>query len=360
MRRPIHLQIRPTAAVCRGFRHVASVLLLVVAGLLAACATGPMRDAPRPWLESFVSPATWAQVSAATRAASAAAEEQARDYAQAAMQQWLERVHARTGTEFIPWATSYWTHQWLALKLAWYRMNDDSDGDISVATDRLAGYLQERYRETVIDPIAREISPGQIRDQATAQYVQALAMGIRALPGRFALPESELEQWLADIPAITVPPGASLLELVQAESVTRLAGYQALVAGTRGTNDGWGSEFPREAQQAVAQRTAERLVTALAIRGGATAASVLGGVPGVLLGIGVTAWDATAYEQERPALEAALRSDLDDTLQRVHRGLLQDPAHGVLAPVAHIGRSLAGASPDAPAQSEPGYLDGLF
>jgi hypothetical protein len=73
---------------------------------------------------------------------------------------------------------------------------------------------------------------------------------------------------------------------------------------------------------------------------------VLGGVPGALLGLGISAWDATAYEQERPTLEATLRSDLDATLRSVQWSLLSDRKQGVLAPVAHIAEQLSAAFPE--------------
>jgi hypothetical protein len=133
---------------------------------------------------------------------------------------------------------------------------------------------------------------------------------------------------------------------VEAETVTQLAAYQALTASIRRVGDGTGLAGGHAALRSVAQRSAERLSTTLAVRGGVAASSVLGGVPGALLALGISAWDATTYEQERPTLEAALRSDLDAALRGAQWSLLSDRKQGVLAPMAHIAEQLNAAFPE--------------
>jgi len=299
-------------------------------------------------------------VGAEIRALSVEAEGKAYAYAQAATKQWFERVWARTDSEFIPWVTDYWTHQWLALKLMWYRArNSDSDAG---ATEQLADYLQEQFRSQVLEPVAQEIAPPRIMDETSVVYVDALGAGIRALRLRHALPRDQLAGWLSGIPAIADPPGATLRDLVDGEAVTRIRAYQTLTAAIRSADEGAGTAADHAAVRSVADRTAERLSTTLVVRGGATAASVLGGVAGILLGLGASAWDVSTYDREKPLLQANVRSDLDGLLRRVQRNLLEDPTYGVLAPVTHIAGQLAAALP-APAplpQIEPGPLQDPF
>ena len=337
----------------------AHAALMAAAGLLAACAAPPLREAPQPAEEAPVPTATWELLSAEISTLSVSAEEEAYTYAQAAVGQWFERVWARTDHEFIPWATDYWTHQWLALKLAWYRANS-ADDDGTAATARLTHYLQDEYRTQVVEPVAQEIDPLRIMDEATARYARTLAAGVRQLPDRYGVPQDQFDRWLTGIPAIAGPPGASLRDVVGAEDVTRLIGYQALIEGIRGTGDAASLAGDRAALRAVADRTAERLAVTVGVRSGATAASVLGGVPGMLLGLGISAWDATAYEQARPDLEANLRADLAGALRAVRWTLLEDRMHGVLAPVAHITAQLGTALPRKPAPLEASPLRELF
>jgi hypothetical protein len=324
---------------------IAFALPLVVGSLLGGCATAPARIEPHAPRQSAVAPETWLQMGAATRAAAADAERATRASARAALDHWAERVRGRTEAEFIPWATGYWTHQWLELRLAWYRAQAPAGED---GTDRLAAYLAERYREMVLDPVARDTSPAQIANEATRRFLQDLAAQVNVLAARFDLPDTALMRWLDDVPAITDPPGASLGELIQRGDVVEHVAYRALVASTCGATDRVDAYPLSRPMQAAASRAADRLATALAVRGSATAASVLGGVPGLVIGMGITAWDASTYAQERSALESALRSDLEDMLEEARRTLYEDPSRGVLAPVFHIAANLAAALPEAP------------
>jgi len=334
-------------------------LLAALCVLIAACGAPRFREEPPAPAEPPVAAETWALVGTELRQIAEEAGQAASDYAQEAMGRWFQRVSALTGSEFVPWATDYWTHQWLSAKLTWYRSGEAGSDPAALA--RLTDYLAAEYRSQVLQPAAEEIDPLQVMDEASAVYADTLATGIRELQQRVALPRRQLAAWLAGIPLIGSPPGASLQDLAHAAGVAGLPAYQALTAGIRGTGDGG---FPGldAAVQPVAQRTAERLSTTLAVRGGAAAASVLGGVPGILLGIGIGAWDATSHEGERPALEAALRSDLDGALREAVWHLLHDPAAGVLAPVRHMMMQLDRAlpAPALPESIERGPVQGLF
>jgi hypothetical protein len=325
-------------------RRVSLAALFGAACVLLGCSTPPLRDAQPPAPEAPVPAAIWETVGAEIPTLAAAAAQAASDYARAALERWLERVLARTESDFIPWATNYWTHQWLALKLAWYRTDDSIDD--RAAMGRLTDYLHDAYRSKVLEPVAREIDPLQIMDQASGLYASALAAGLDDLRERQGVPRHQFGNWLNGFPAISSPPGASLRDLVEAGTVGQLAAYQSLTASIRRAGDTTDVAGDHAALRSVAQRTAERLSTTLAVRGGAAASSLLGGVPGALVGVAITAWDATTHEQERPALEAALRSDLDATLRKAQWTLLSDPGQGVLAPVAHIAEQLNAAFPE--------------
>lgn len=339
-------------------RCAALAAVCAAASVLWGCSAAPPRDGPPAPAEAVVPEATWQLLGSELRLLSADAERAAYSHARAALERWLERVRARTDSAFIPWATGYWTHQWLALKLAWYRADDSIDEQTRL--DRLTDYLYDDFRSRVLEPVAREIDPSQIMDEASASYSSTVAAGVEELRRRHDVPRRQFAAWLERLPAIAAPPGASLRDLVEARAVTGLPAYRALAADIRG--EGAGLVGCAEALRPVAQRTAERLATTLAVRGGAAAASMLGGVPGVLVGLGIGAWDATTYEQERPALEAALRSELEDALRAAQWSLLSDRRRGVLAPVAHMAEHLGAALPGAwpPSVDESDASEALF
>jgi hypothetical protein len=109
--------------------------------------------APDPRPPVYIPESTWQQVDRDIVAASTAARRPAGNYARGSMKAWLASVRQRTEADFIPWYTGYWTQQWLAIKVAWYKMSAGQEEDPAV--ERLAAYLQEQYQEQVLGPVAR-------------------------------------------------------------------------------------------------------------------------------------------------------------------------------------------------------------
>jgi hypothetical protein len=66
-------------------------------------------------------------------------------YAHGAMDYWRTRVYELTEQNFIPWFSSYWTQEWLSMKVSWYTIN--AKGEQDATEKRLAAYLLEQYQE---------------------------------------------------------------------------------------------------------------------------------------------------------------------------------------------------------------------
>lgn len=183
------------------FLTVALVLAVAVTG----CATPvtPVRP-PDPTPPAQVSESTWWQIGNDISAASLAAKESARHHARCAMEDWRTRVRKRTETDFIPWFTGYWTQQWLTMKLAWYKLSEEEGTDPAV--ERLAAYLQAQYHDRVLAPVAKEIDPDAVREQATKHYVQQLGKQLQAIPQRYGVPSDQFEHRMGGIPAIALAP----------------------------------------------------------------------------------------------------------------------------------------------------------
>ena len=101
--------------------------MLAVATLVAlsGCSHAPPRDeAPAP-ITPPVSASIWRDVSEEIWSASRLAHEESEDYAQRAMGEWMEKVRRQTEETFVPWFLSYWTQQWISIKVAWYGSNQE-------------------------------------------------------------------------------------------------------------------------------------------------------------------------------------------------------------------------------------------
>ena len=330
--------------------------LLVV--LLAACASPQRTPEATPPVQ--VSENVWWQVESDIVGASRAATGPATNYARGFMESWRSRVARRIETDFIPWFSGYWTQQWLAIKVAWYQLSIGEGTD--PATLRLAAYLQEQFRERVLDPVAREIDPDVVRGKATRLYIQLLGEQVQGIPRRYGVPRDQFDRRLKGIPAIALGPpaahDASLYELVNAVPIDALPAYVALTARIRKGGAGVG-EGPSSARiSPVAKRASEKLMARLATSGGASAAAAaVGGVAGMVISLGSLGFGAIAHANERPEMEAQLREHLGAALDDMWHAQMLDPASGVMAGVSYLSGQIEGNLAQTvvrPVEFEPG------
>lgn len=316
------------------------VVALMVA--LAGCATSDRARAP----PVVVSESTWLRVEWDIVAASQAATGQAKSYAQGSMESWRGFVYQRTDADFIPWFSSYWTQQWLSMKVAWYKLN--AGDETGVVENRLALYLQEQYHDRVLEPVAEEIDPDGVMQQATKRYVQFLGQQLQGLPQRYGVPQDQFDRRLQDIPAIVLGSpaahNASLYQIVHADPLDRLPAYVSLVERIRTASGGAGVGSSATGISSVAKRTSEKLAAELVTSGAASAASaVVGRVAGMAISLGVAGFTAIARANERPEVEAHLRQNLNADFDEEWLDLMRNPATGVLSGVYHISGQIEGS-----------------
>lgn len=318
-------------------------LIVVVLLALAGCATPP--SAPVVVVPVVVSQSTWQQVDREIVAASQDATEQARVYARGSMEHWRTRVYQQTEEVFIPWFSSYWTQEWLSIKVSWYTINAGDEQDASAK--RLAAYLLEQYRRRVLEPVAVEIDPDAILGQATAFYVQLLGQQLQVISQRHGVPMAQLNERVNKIPAISLGPpparDASLYQVVHAELGT-LPAYQALIAKIHTAGGEKGIASTDAGMAPVAKRASKRIEAEMAPRGAAGAvAAVVGKTAGALISVGVAGVRAIIQANDRPDSEALIRSSLGNSFDKAWQKLVENPATGVMAGTLYIARQIEGS-----------------
>ena len=329
------------------FKPHSLIFALTVA--LAGCAVSdraPDRTPPVQIPPVQISEITWWQVDSDINAASLAATGLAKNDARESMERWRSHIHQRTEADFIPWFTGYWTQQWLAIKMAWYKLSAGEGTDLTV--ERLATYLQEQYHDRVLNPVAKEIDPDVVRGQATKRYVQFLSEQLQGIPRRYGVPLDQFDRRLKDIPAIALasPPAhsASLYQIVHANPIAKLPAYVALIAQIRKDASGAGAGPTDSRISPVAKRASEKLAAKLATSGGASAAAAaFGGVAGALISLAAAGFGAIAHENDRPEMEAQLRENLNAAVDDMWFSLMEDRATGVMAGVYYISEQIEGS-----------------
>ncbi len=309
---------------------------VVLLAVLGGCAPPPATRPVTPTPIYRVPPDTWALIDERIWANSDSAQDKATTFARNRMQRWMHLVRERTDKTFIHWYSDYWTQQWLSVRMTWYSLTESSGKE--AAAERLAEYLQEQYYTQVLEPVAQEIDPARLIDQATSLYIGLMATGLRDIPREYGIPSPAFQQRLERITAIDQPPGASLDQLLYAERLSDVPAYSALITRLQSAEQvdiGPGQSGDR--LHDLAKRSADKLVNGLAVRGGVSAAALAaGGLPGILISVGVTGWQAMEHEKVRPALESDLRTNLNTALEQVWRDLVEDPNGGVLGGVHSI------------------------
>jgi len=312
--------------------HRARWRIPILRGLFAACLAVLAGCASAPAVQ--VSASTWQQVDRDIAAVSRTAAQHAREHALLSMEQWMDLVYRQTDDAFIPWFSSYWTQQWLSMKVSWYSLSGAGENP---AVSRLALYLQEQYQERVLEPVAETDDPQQIMARSTWLYIQQLDEQLPRVAQRHAVPREQFDQRLQAIPAITQAPGASLYELLHAKPLAKLPAYRALLEDIRNTPRGLGDWSADPGISAVAQQASERLVNEFATSGAASAVSALvGGPAGATISLGTALFTALSREDRRPASEAQLRKSLNAAFDEEWLELMRSNEHGVLAGVHRL------------------------
>ncbi|MFY0731673.1 hypothetical protein [Pseudomonas sp. NFX15] len=322
-------------------------LIVAVLVVLAGCATSPR--APVNVAPVIVPTSTWQQVDREIVEASHSATEQTKIYARGAMDYWRTRVYELTEENFIPWFSSYWTQEWLSMKVSWYTIS--AKGEQDAAEKRLASYLLQAYQEKVLAPVAVEIDPDAILGLAMSFYADILKEELQKISTRHGVPMAQLNGRLQKIPAIALGPpaarNASLFQIVHTDPLNTLPAYAALVEKVHQAGGDKGVGSTDTAMAPVAKRASQRMEAEMAPRGAASAvAAAAGKLAGGLITVGVAGIRAIIQANDRPDSEALIRSSLGNTFDKAWTKLVQNPTSGVMAGTLYMAAQIEGSLAD--------------
>lgn len=319
------------SAICR---LVAYGLLITFAAALGGCTGAPSQVVAPPSPVYPVQSGTWRAIDEQILIASVRARHESEAYARVFMEEWQWRVRQRTDEVFIPWYSTYWTQQWIATKVAWYKLLY-TEGE-ATPEERLVDYLQEQFYEQVLEPVSSFVDPQAVMEDAAANYLRELKHRLDQLPQEYHVPVTAFNQHLESIPAIVVPSDplqdASLYEVLQAADLSDLPVYEILLGQITDVDDPASPTPSPDRLHRVVRRAVTKLVDSMALRGSTTTASaIMGGFWGVIITAGSTVWGVTEHEHDKPAMEAQLLENLDAALELIWHELVEDQRGGITA-----------------------------
>lgn len=177
-------------------------LLSVFIIALSGCSSVPTPVVTPTAPLHYVQAETWRSIDEQILNASVSARKKSDAYARVAMDNWRRRVHRRTEEVFIPWYSNYWTQQWMASRVAWYKMQY-VEGE-PTPEERLTSYLQQQFYEQVLEPVSHFFDPRTVMEEATAVYLREIKIRVDKFPHEYQIPVAELNRHLKFIPAIVV------------------------------------------------------------------------------------------------------------------------------------------------------------
>jgi hypothetical protein len=310
------------------------------------CYQAPSKSVAQPTPLYHVQPETLRAIDERLLTASAHARHESEAYARIVMEEWLWRVRRRTEEVFIPWYSGYGTQQWIATKVAWYRLMYTESG--ATPEERLVSYLQEQFYEQVLGPVSSLVDPQTVMEDTAVYYLRELKGQIDRLPLEYHVPVAAFNQHLESIPAIVVKrvplQDASLYQVLQAADLSASPAYDALLEEIAAVNDAANPAPSPDRLQLVAKRAVTRLLDSMALRGGATTAStIVGGFWGLVISAGSAAYGFLEHENDKPAMEAQLRENLDAALDLIWQDLVEDQRGGVAALMYHVSTQIEDA-----------------
>jgi hypothetical protein len=301
---------------------------------MSGCYQAPSKSVAQPTPLYHVQPETLRAIDERILTASVHARHESEAYARIVMAEWQWRVRQRTYGVFIPWYSSYGTQQWISTKVAWYKLMD-SEGE-ATPEERLVSYLQEQFYEQVLTPVSSFVDPQTVMEDTAVYYLRELKGQLDRLPLEYHIPVAAFNQHLESIPAIVVKrvprQEESLYQVLQAADLSSLPAYDALLEEIAAVNDATNPTPSPDRLQIVAKRAVTKLLDSMALRGGATTAStIVGGFWGLVISAGSAAYGFMEHENDKPAMEAQLRENLDAALDLIWQDLVEDQRGGIAA-----------------------------
>jgi hypothetical protein len=317
--------------------HAACLFFIMLLAALGGCVVPPpLTPAPPPYQ---FQPGTLRAIDERIYEDSVQARHEAEAYARVAMDEWLWRVRQRIEEDFIPWYSGYGIQQWIAAKIVAFKLLY-TEGE-ATPEERLVSYLQEQFYEQVLEPVSGFVDPQTVMKDAGVNYLRELGKRLDRLPSAYDVPAAAISEHLESVKAIVVqgvpPQRASLYAVLHADDLYDLPAYQALLGNVEAVSAATNPTPSADRLRVVANQAVSRLLDSVALRGGmATASTVVGGYWGMAITAGSAAFGAAEHEQEKAALEAQLRENLDAAMNILWQELVEDPRDGVTALVHQL------------------------
>ncbi len=281
-------------------------------------------------------PVAWDAVDQAVVAALADARKSAEEFGGDRLDAWLGELMGRVDTDFLDWYFSYWTQQVFGLKALGQMGVHYFFETQPTAAEALTRDIQEEFTKRVLRPQLAELELERIVRETVSHYVACLRSNLEVIPSKYFIPSADWDRYI-DGMVLTASNTDADREVPLTLKTVVTAGSGGAVLLTAKMNALVGKLSGK-----VMAKSAGKAASQMAVKtGGKVAAKAGGKFFGIIVGVGVIAWDVWDHTATKKENWPILRQSLAGYFHSLKDILLNDPEEGMTAAFDDLEKQVA-------------------
>ncbi len=281
---------------------------------------------------------------------------EARKYADSQLSEWELELQQRVDSNFLGWYFGYWNTQIRGAKALLNGAKHWVDSDQPTAQEKLTQEFQKEFTIRVLQPKTSQLQLERVQRETLVKFLSHFKKSLDEIPKTYRVAAPDWERYIHD-----VSEQSSLVEAGRQVPITLKTIYAASLGGTVVIASKILASLTGGISEGVATTMAGKIAgkagAKIAAKTGAKVAGKLGSeFLGPIVGVGIIVWDVWDHYNTVTENKPLLRTSLIRFLDEMKLSVLDDPVHGVMAPVYQMEERLKNSlhlSPDEPAASKP-------
>ncbi|ACK70790.1 conserved hypothetical protein [Gloeothece citriformis PCC 7424] len=267
------------------------------------------------------------------------ARTQAKNLAEAELNQWIDELMTRVDNNFIPWYFNYFQQKWLEFKTPFiylesaiiHQINDRQPSPNQVVAEKLTEEVQTEFAKRVLRPKIAQLQLERITRETSNLYLETIKTNVANIQTRYNIPQGKWDNYLDDI-AITITDTEGNISNLSMKVI--VGGSTYLLAK---------AIIPSAAKigSKLALSLAGKSSAKLAAKTGGTVAAKLGvEFLDPIVGIGIILWDLWDYNHTVEVEKPILREAILDYLKEVKNSLLDNQKNSIMSAIYQLENSI--------------------
>ncbi|MEC4812504.1 MAG: hypothetical protein SAK29_04390 [Scytonema sp. PMC 1069.18] len=277
----------------------------------------------------------WSQIDQDIVAAIKNADNEAKNFASARLDKWVDELMTRVDNSFLDWYFNYFNQKRLELSapFVWlysavtHWIDTKNPTPNQAVAETLTEDFQIEFAKRVLRPKIAQLELEGITRDTVNLYISELETNISSIQSSYKIPQGEWERYLGDI-AITI---------TDSEGIVSNLSLKVLIGG--------GSYVIAKAAIPVMTKVGSKIVASFAGKAGAKVAAKTGGSVAAkigaefldpIVGIGIIIWDLWDYHHTVNVNRPILREAILDYLNLVKDSLLENSENGIMSAIHQL------------------------